>query len=138
MYLSDFFERNRASYYDALMRVRVSNDMIHWVRFFLKGVAETASKGRDVFGQILHLRTEVEQQILSLGKRAPTARQGLNLLYRNPVVTASDLVAGLAISTPTANALIKDFERLNILRESTGRQKGRVFVFDRYLRLFVS
>lgn len=37
LYLSDFFERNRASYYDALMRVRVSNDMIHWVRFFLQG-----------------------------------------------------------------------------------------------------
>ena len=34
LYLSDFFERNRASYYDALMRVRVSNDLIHWVRFF--------------------------------------------------------------------------------------------------------
>lgn len=29
LYLSDFFERNRASYYDALMRVRISNDMIH-------------------------------------------------------------------------------------------------------------
>lgn len=34
LYLSDFFERNRASYYDALMRVRVSNDLVHWVRFF--------------------------------------------------------------------------------------------------------
>lgn len=33
LYLSDFFEKNRASYYDALMRVRVSNDMIYWIRF---------------------------------------------------------------------------------------------------------
>ena len=59
LYLSDFFERNRASYYDALMRVRVSNDLTHWARFFLAGVAETAAKGRDVFRQILALRTEV-------------------------------------------------------------------------------
>jgi Fic family protein len=29
LYLSDFFERNRASYYDALMRVRLSHDMLH-------------------------------------------------------------------------------------------------------------
>ena len=57
LYLSDFFERNRASYYDALMRVRVSNDITHWVRFFLSGMAETATKGRDAFRQILALRT---------------------------------------------------------------------------------
>ena len=41
LYLSDFFERNRTSYYDALMRVRVSNDLIHWVRFFLRLRQET-------------------------------------------------------------------------------------------------
>ena len=56
LYLSDFFERNRASYYDALMQVRVSNDLIHWVRFFLNGVAQTATKGREIFSQILTLR----------------------------------------------------------------------------------
>lgn len=55
LYLSDFFERNRASYYDALMRVRQANDLVHWVRFFLQGVAETATKGRDVFRDILTL-----------------------------------------------------------------------------------
>ena len=67
LYLSDFFERNRASYYDALMRVRLSNDLIHWVRFFLQGVAETATKGRDVFRQVLLLRTEAEQKVMGLG-----------------------------------------------------------------------
>lgn len=138
LYLSDFFERNRASYYDALMGVRVRNDLNHWVRFFLSGVAQTAQKGRDVFRDILHLRTDVEQAVLSLGKRAPNARGALNLLYRNPMATANDLAAGLSVSVPTANALIKDFERLGILRESTGRQKGRLFVFDRYFNLFIN
>lgn len=71
LYLSDFFERNRASYYDALMSVRVSNDLIHWVRFFLQGVAETATKGRDVFRQVLALRTEVELAVLTLNEICP-------------------------------------------------------------------
>ena len=70
LYLSDFFERNRASYYDALMRVRTSNDLIHWVRFFLNGVTQTAVKGRDTFRQILSLRTEVEHAALDMGRRA--------------------------------------------------------------------
>jgi len=138
LYLSDFFERNRASYYDALMRVRVSNDLVHWVRFFLKGIAETASKGRDVFRQVLALRTEVEHSILKLGKRTPNARAALNMLYSRPVITADQLEKGIDVSTPTANALIRDLLELDILIEVTGQKRYRTYSFDRYLRLFIS
>jgi len=138
LYLSDFFERNRASYYDALMRVRVGNDLIHWVRFFLNGVAQTAAKGRDVFQQILALRGEVEQSAMGMGKRAATAHKTLKLLYRKPVIDASDLERELEVSTPTANALIKSLRKKGILVETTGQQRGRVYAFDRYLGLFLS
>lgn len=138
LYLSDFFERNRAGYYDALMQVRVSNNLAHWVRFFLNGVAQTATKGREVFRQILELRTETELAITTLGKRAPLARQSLNLLYRQPIVDAADLEKALEITTPTANRLINSMIDKEILTEITGQQRGRVYAFDRYLNLFVS
>jgi Fic family protein len=137
LYLSDFFERNRASYYDALMRVRIAHDMIHWVRFFLTGVAETAAKGRDLFQRILELREEVEPAVLTLGKRANNARRALNFLYRKPIITAADLEHGLAISQPTANALIRSLEKLSILTETSGQQRGRTYAFERYLGLFL-
>jgi Fic family protein len=138
LYLSDFFERNRASYYDALMRVRVSNDLTHWVRFFLAGVAETAAKGRDVFRQILALRTEVEHAVLGMGKRAQTARAALNVLYKTPLVSSADLERALQISTPTANTLIRELIRVGVLEEITGQRRGRIYAFDRYFKLFVS
>ena len=137
LYLSDFFERNRASYYDALMRVRVSNDLVHWVRFFLRGIAETATKGRDVFRAILALRNEIEPRLLGLGKRAPNARRALEMLYRKPILTAADLVGDLKISKQTANALIRDLMQLGILKEITGQERWRAYAFDRYLGLFV-
>lgn len=137
LYLSDFFERNRASYYDALMRVRISNDMIHWVRFFLNGVAETATKGRDVFREILTLRTEVEHSILQLGKRSPNARRALSILYRQPIITAVDFERGLGVSSPTANKLIQKLVRIDVLSEITGRQRWRAYAFQRYLALFL-
>lgn len=138
LYLSDFFERNRASYYDALMRVRISNDLIHWIRFFLNGVAQTASKGREVFRQILALRNEVEQEVMRLGKRAHNARRALNLFYRKPIITAGDVEKALSISTPTANSLIKALVELGVVVETTGQQRWRTYSFDRYLRLFLS
>jgi Fic family protein len=138
LYLSDYFERNRASYYDALMRVRVGNDLIHWVRFFLGGIAETATKGRDVFGQVLALRTEAEQATMDLGKRAALARVALNVLYRQPILDAAELERALGVTSPTANRLIKSLMEKEILVETTGQQRGRVYAFDRYIRLFLS
>ena len=101
-------------------------------------MAETATKGREVFQQVLVLRTEAELAVLGLGKRAVNARQMLNLLYRKPVVSAADIKKVLSVSTPTANALIRDFENLGLLQEITGQQRGRAYAFYRYLRLFVS
>jgi len=142
LYLSDFFERNRASYYDALMRVRVSHDLGHWLRFFLNGVAQTATKGRDkgreVFRQILVLRTQAEREVLALGKRAALARQALDHLYRTPIVDAQDLRNALGISAPTVNYLIKSLIQHGILEEMTGQERYRAYAFEPYLRLFLS
>ena len=138
LYLSDFFERHRASYYDALMRVRLANDLIHWVRFFLQGITETAIKGRDTFHQILLLRLEVEQTLFQLGKRAPLAKRLLTYLYTHPIESAIEVEKQLRVNTPTAQVLIRELVKVNILRELTGQQRGRLYAFDRYLNLFVS
>ena len=80
---------------------------------------QTATKGMDVFSQILSLRTEAEQVAMTLGKRAPLAREAINLLYCNPVVDAADLEKTLDIATPTANRLISSLIDHNILKEVT-------------------
>ena len=138
LYLSAFFERNRASYYDALMRVRIADDLRHWLKFFLNGVEETAIQGRETFRQILELRMDVEQRILTLGKRIPNARAALELLYRRPAVIAGDFADGIGVSAPTAYNLLKDMEKLGILTETTGQMRDRVYVFQPYLALFIN
>jgi len=136
LYLSDFFERNRASYYDGLMRVRTSNDLTHWTRFFLKGVAETASKGSRVFREILKLRTETEQKTLTLGKRAPLAHKALELLYRQPTVSSEELQSHLNSAKSTTYVLIKDFVKLGILEAVADEKSRRAYAFSSYLALF--
>jgi len=137
LYLSDFFERNRSSYYDALMAVRTSGDMNHWVRFFLAGVAETAANGRDTFQKVLVLSTEAEARMHELGRRGKSGLALLRLLYRKPVVTVAEVGAALKVSAPTANALVADFERFGLLKELTGYARNRLFAFDAYLGLFL-
>ncbi|MEA1049679.1 helix-turn-helix domain-containing protein [Lamprobacter modestohalophilus] len=101
-------------------------------------MAQTATKGRDVFRQVLALRTEAEQATMDLGKRALLAHQALNVLYRKPILDAADLEKALNVTSPTANRLIKSMIEKDILVETTGQQRGRVYAFDRYIRLFLS
>ncbi|CAN5814727.1 Fic family protein [soil metagenome] len=137
LYLSDFFERNRQLYYDNLTGVRTKNDLIQWIKFFLAGVIETADKSIGVFDSILALmKTIEEEKIITLGKRSPLARKMLDYICTKPVITVSDLIDELKTSKPTANALVKDFVRLNILEEKTGYKRNRIFIFEEYLELF--
>lgn len=138
LYLSDFFERNRASYYDALMRVRTSNDMIHWIKFFLSAVIETADKGKKTFEVILALRREIDLLVLTYGKRAEKVQLLLLHLYRRPAITAIQASEMLDVSHQTASALLKKMTDDGILQEVTGYQRNRLFVFTRYLDLFTS
>ncbi len=137
LYLSAFFEKHKAVYYDNLMIVRTSNNLTQWIKFFLSAVIDIAKNGTETFQKILRMRDEIEgQRILSLGKKIPKAKELLTLLYENPFVSASMVSEKLAISAPTANALLQDFEKLNILKEFTGRKRDRLFLFGEYVNLF--
>jgi len=136
LYLSDFFEKNRGAYYDALTTVRTSDNLIHWIKFFLNAVIQTALKGQQTFRDILVLRNQTDGKIVSLGRKAENARKLIMHLYQKPVLSGSAIAQFLTITPRAANALINDLERLNILKEITGFKRNRVYAFEKYLRLF--
>ena len=137
LYLSDYFEKNRQLYYDNLNNVRVKNDLLQWLKFFLVGIIETSEKGITTFQDILKLKEEIDDKKLpELGKKLPTAKKLMKYLYRKPVVNVQEIQDELKVSLPTANSLIADFERLKILNEKTGWKRNREFEFTAYLNLF--
>jgi len=136
LYLSDFLERNRGAYYDALTRVRSSNDLVHWVVFFLDAVIETAESSKQTFQKIMSMRNQYESQMVTLGRRAENARALLVLLYKKPAVTGKEVASLLDVTPRAANGLIDQFIELGILEEMTGYQRNRVFFFRKYIQLF--
>ena len=138
LYLSDFFERHCDAYYDALMAVRTRNDLLHWLQFFLTAIEETAVNSKKTFVGIMQLREDVEHEILSLGTRAENAKKLLLSLYGKPIVTVKETAQLLSVSHQVANELIKLLKDKNILEETTGYRRNRVYCFDRYLQLFNS
>ena len=136
LYLSDFLEKHRTSYYDALSRARESNDLIHWIRFFLNAIITTAENGKNTFQGILKLRNEINNLIVKLGRRAENAKRLIDLLYKNPVINVNDVVDHLGITIKSASELVNEFEGIGILKETTGFKRNRIFEFRKYIELF--
>jgi len=136
LYLSAFFEKNKSFYYDNLTRVRTHNDLTQWLKFFLEGVRSTSENSIETFKQIIALRSEAESKIILLGKKQTLAKSFLQYLYSKPITDTGDAAQALAVNFSTASRLIDDFIKLNILIETTGFKRNRIFVFENYIRLF--
>lgn len=137
LYLSDFLEKNRALYYDNLMKARVNHDIGQWVKFFLVGMAETAKQGVITFNAILKLKNEAEEKIQAkLGARAHNGQKLLNYLYGRPLVNAQNVTEITGLSMASAYKLIRDFEEVGILTEITEGKRGRSYRFEEYLDLY--
>ncbi|MCZ7611122.1 MAG: Fic family protein [Ignavibacterium sp.] len=139
LYLSDYIEKHKTIYYDNLNLVRIKNDLIQWIKFFLVAVIETSKRGTETFREILKLRDKIEnERLIKLGKKIPKAKLLMNKLYSNPIINSNDVKEFLNITPATANSLIQDFINLGILKEITGGKRYRLFSFEDYLKLFTN
>lgn len=138
LYLSDFFERHRGEYYEHLMAVRTTHKLEPWVRFFLLGMREIAALSIQVFKDILALKEGIERESLPTFhvRRQANAQALMRALYQTPMVSIKSVAQLIQAQTNTAAALIDDFVKLGILQEFTGQKRNRLFVFERYVRLF--
>jgi Fic family protein len=136
LYLSDFFERNRSQYYDSLERVRTSNSLDQWLRFFLTGIIQTSIKSKETFIQIGVLRKEYDLKIQKLGRRSKLAQSLITILYSNPVISPREVEKKLEVTPATANRLLSAMEKQGILKERTGFSRNRLFELHEYLDIF--
>jgi Fic family protein len=136
LYLSDFMERYRKLYYDNLNNVRENNDIAQWFKFFLVGIIETAKKGIKTFDSILQLQKQNEEIVQSFRSRAGNAQIVINYLYQRPIINAEKVKSITQLSMPSAYTLLELLEEKQIVREVTGSQRGRMYSFENYLKIF--
>ncbi len=70
LYLSDFFDKNRAAYYDNLTRVRTKHDLLNWVKFFLIGIIETCESSSQSLKDIIELKKDCEEKRIYTGQKS--------------------------------------------------------------------
>ena len=136
LYISDFFESNRMSYYDSLSMVKQTDNMTQWLKFFLSGIIETSKNSIKTFDEIIKLKKEVENKLTKIGKKAANGQRLLELLYSQPKVNSKLVSKKLKITPATANGVLKAFVEIGILEEKTGYNRNRFYVFEDYIKIF--
>ena len=135
LYLSLYFKTHRKSYYDHLTLVRETGDWEEWIAFFLKGVIETASQATDTAQRITALFKANHEKIKGLAKVSASVTRLHEYLQRQPVSDTGRAVKGSRLTLPTVLRAFKELEKLGVVRETTGRERRRLYVYTDYLEL---
>lgn len=140
LYLSEYFKKNRESYFDLLEGYHNRGEVMPWIEFFLEGVANVAERAVKTSWEINKLREEDMLKVNSLGgKRVKTGLQLLRKLYTLPIINVRKVEQWTSLSRPSANALVNEFVRLGILEQQNKKVTyGRNFEYKKYLRLFTA
>ena len=133
LYLSYYFKKNRADYYDRLMIVRKTGDWEQWIKFFLRGIAETSEEAISTAKEILLLKKECEKLIANFNNNY---RRLLDHLFRSPTIDKQEAAKTLQVSQPTANRIVDQFCDLGILVDQKPDSKRyKRFAFAEYLTI---
>jgi Fic family protein len=130
LYLSAFIEAHRQDYYDLLQRIRTHGDWPAWIRYFLTGVEQTARQASAQAKSLLDLREQLRAQLAD----KPRAQLLIDELFKNPYVTVARAQQLLAVSNPTARAVVNELVTRGMLEEISGRQWAKLFVSRQILR----
>lgn len=135
LYLSLYFKRNRQQYYDFLQRVRTEGDWEGWLRFFLTGVHETAEQAARSCRSIMQLFETDRHKIEKLGRPAISALRVHQMLQRKPIISALSGAQETGLTRQTILTALKQLQKIKIVRELTGKERDRLFVYDAYLKI---
>jgi Fic family protein len=135
LYLSLYLKANRAAYYELLDRVRAKGDWEVWLEFFLTGVKETSDQAASAARQIVDLFARHQAKIEAIGRPAASVLRVFQHMQRNPIVSIPASAQKIGISAPTVAKSLEHMRQLGILREVTGRERHRLFVYEQYLAI---
>src|SRR6185312_5598846 len=119
-------------------RVRETGDWESWIEFFLKGVEETANQATQTAGAINQLFVADRKKIAD-AKIATVAILSVHAyLQKHPIVSTVRLKDDLKVSLPTVLRSLAALQKIGIVKEVSGKRRGRVYSYGQYLEILSS
>jgi Fic family protein len=137
LYLSEFFEKNRDAYYDRLLAVSKKGEWKEWIEFFLRGVIQMSESALQNAKKIISLY-ERYSRLLNTDKKTPEiAHRVLDEVFVSPIVSISGLSKKWDLAYTSVKHGIKSLERLNVMKEISGKARNRLYASEELLRIIL-
>ena len=133
LYLSLYLKINRQAYYDHLQSVRTNGDWEGWIKFFLTGVIEVANQATDTARLIINLFDKDRRLIDHSGKSTSTVLAIHRYLQSHPIATTTHIKQACNVSLPTVLRGLETLENLGVVKEVSGKERHKIFVYREYL-----
>jgi len=132
VYLSYFFKANRTEYYSRLMDIRLRSDWHGWLKFFLRGVAETAKMANSAALEIHELHIKDRERIIQ--KKAGNGALEIHSAFmKKPISSVAAICELMGRPVPTVQRAVDKLIKLKILKEVSGQQRNRRYAYTKYL-----
>jgi Fic family protein len=135
LYLSLYLKRHRSEYYALLERVRATGEWEDWIGFFADGIRESAAGAVATARRLVTLAEDDRDRVASLGRAAGSAMRIHHALQQRPVANAAQIAKRTRLSMPAVTRVLAALERIDVVREITGRRRNRVFSYDGYVKI---
>lgn len=136
LYLSFYFKKNRAEYYDRLMAVRKNGDWENWIKFFLRGIAEVSDEATESARAILKIKEDATNALYKKDGTNSNYQRLLNYLFEQPFIKRSDVEQYLDVSNPTAGSILEVFCQMNILVDCTpDKARNKMYAFGKISKI---
>jgi Fic family protein len=133
LYLSLYLKENREEYYARLQAVRTDGAWEEWLRFFLIGIEEVAGQTATATRSIVEMVERDRQRIHDFGRGAATALRVHDHAVKRVVIRPPTAAKEVRLTEPPVYAAIARLEEAGILREVTGRARGKTYAYGEYM-----
>jgi Fic family protein len=135
LYLSLYFKEHRQEYYDHLDAVRERGGWEPWMRFFADGVRVAAESAVATARRLQDLFARDLDRVHAAGRGAGSAARLLTAFRERPLWKIGTLKDATGLPVPTVTRAIAALEKLGIVRETTGRRRGRIYSHETSLQV---
>lgn len=135
LYLSLYFKIHRDRYYELLQSVRTNGAWEDWVDFFLSGVIETSEQAVGTAKRILELIKQDRERIQKLGRPAASSLRLHHAFQERAILSIPGAAKHTGMSQPTVTRALAHLSKLGVVRETTGKKRRKLYVYDAYMKI---